>query len=102
MGYAATHDRTHSDTATLATWGFAVSLATLGTAILWKANIGINWGVWISCLVIAYFAVLRDRFGSVGTPSLAAGCWAVLLAFGTAITSDGFRIAILVLSTLVL
>src|SRR4051812_24162125 len=98
MGYAAANDRTHADTASLATWGFAVSLATLGSAILWKASVGINWGVWTSCLIIAYFAVLRDRFGSVGAPSVAAGCWAMLLAFGTAITTDGFRIGILVLA----
>jgi hypothetical protein len=102
MSHAATIDRSRSDASTLATWGFAVSLATLGTSILWKASLGINWGVWTTCVVIALFAVLRDRFGSVGAPSVAAGTWAVVLAFGTAITSDDFRIAILVLATVVL
>lgn len=95
-------DRSQSDTPALATWGFALALATLGTAILWKASIGINWGVWTACVVIALFAILRDRFGSAGAPSLAAGFWAVLLAFGTAVTSDGSRVAILVLATVIL
>ena len=102
MSAAVSIDRSPSDSSTLATWGFAASLATLGTAILWKATLGINWGVLIVCVVIAFFAVLRDRFGTVGAPSLAAGVWAVVLAFGTAITSDGFHIALLVMGTLVL
>jgi len=98
----ATLDRSPSDTTAIATWGFALALATLGTAILWKASIGINWGVWTACVVIALFAVLRERFGSAGAPSLAAGFWAVLLAFGIAVTTDGFRVAILVLATVIL
>lgn len=102
MTHAPAIDRAPSDASTLATWGFAVSLATLGTAILWNAGIGINWGVWVTCVVIAFFAVLRDRYGSVGAPSVAAGSWAVVLAFGTAITTDDFRIAVLVIATLVL
>jgi hypothetical protein len=102
MTHATVTDRSPSDTTSLATWGFAVSLATLGTGILWDAGVGINWGVWITCVVIALFAVLRDRYGSVGTPSMAAGAWAVVLAFGTAITTDHSRIGILILATLVL
>ena len=102
MTHAVAPARPQSDAATLATWGFAVALATLGTAILWNAGVGINWGVWTTCVVVAFFAVLRDRFGSVGAPSVAAGSWAVVLAFGTAITTDGARIGVLVLATLVL
>jgi hypothetical protein len=102
MSHAPVIDRSHSDAGALATWSVAVSLATLGTAILWNAGIGINWGVWVTCVVIAFFAVLRDRYGSVGAPSVAAGSWAVVLAFGTAITSDEHRIAILVIATIVL
>jgi two-component system sensor histidine kinase BaeS len=102
MAHPASIDHSRSDAATLATWAFAVSLATIGTAFLWKAGIGINWGVWITCVVIAFFAVLRDRFGSVGAPSVAAGSWAIALAFGTAVTTDGARIAILILATVVL
>jgi two-component system, OmpR family, sensor histidine kinase BaeS len=102
MTHAVATDQSRSDAATLAIWGFAVSLATLGTAILWNAGVGINWGVWITCVVVAFFAVLRDRYGSVGAPTMAAGAWAVVLAFGAAITTDGSRIAILILATLVL
>jgi hypothetical protein len=102
MTHTASTIPSRSDAASLATWGFAVSLATLGTAILWNAGIGINWGVWVTCLVIAFFAVLRDRHGFVGAPSLAAGLWAVVLAFGTAVTTDGARLAVLLTATLVL
>jgi len=102
MTHVATADRTHADTSSLAVWGFAVSLATLGTAILFNVSIGINWGVWTACVVIALFAVLRDRVGSVGAPTIAAGSWAVVLAFGAAVTSDEGRVALLIAATLVL
>lgn len=102
MAHPASFHQSRSDAATLATWAFAISLATIGTAILWKAGIGINWGVWITCVVIAFFAVLRDRHGSVGAPTMAAGAWAVVLAFGIAITTDDARIFVLVLSTAIM
>ena len=102
MSQSASPDRSHTDAASLATWAFAVCLATLGTAILWKTDLGINWGVWTACIVVALFAVLRDRHGYVGAPSAVAGAWAVVLAFGTAITTDGARAALLLLGTLVL
>ncbi len=102
MSAAVSIDRSPSDSSSLATWGFSLSLATLGTAILWSTRLGINWGVWTACVVTAFFAVLRDRFGAVGAPTLAAGLWAVVLAFGTAITTNGFHIALLVMCSLVL
>jgi two-component system sensor histidine kinase BaeS len=102
MTHAVAPDKSHSDASTLAVWGFGIALATLGTAILFKAHLGINLGVFIACVVIALFAVSRDRLGRVSAPTLAAGLWAVVLAFGTAITTDGGRTAILVLSTFVL
>ncbi|MDQ2768721.1 MAG: DUF4173 domain-containing protein [Gemmatimonadota bacterium] len=91
-------DQSHSDASTLAVWGFAVSLATLGTAILFKASPGINVGVWVACVVIAHVAVTRDRLGTVNAPTLAAGIWGVVLAFGIAVTTDGARIAVLALA----
>src|SRR3954447_22867666 len=102
MRHAAAISQSPSDAPALATWGFAVALATLGTAVLWQADVGINWGVWIACVVIACFAILRERHGTIGAPTLVAGCWAVVLAFGTAVTSDNFRIALLILATIVL
>ncbi|MDQ2932223.1 MAG: hypothetical protein M3Y05_15585, partial [Gemmatimonadota bacterium] len=69
-------DRALPDSPALATWGFAGALATLGTATLWHASIGINFSVWILCVVIALLTVMRDRFGVVSPPSLAASAWA--------------------------
>jgi len=93
-------DSSPAESSALAVWGFALALATLGTAILWKAPIGINWGVWIACDVVALSAVMRERFGAVGAPSFAACAWAVTLAFGTAVTTDERRIALLALATI--
>jgi two-component system, OmpR family, sensor histidine kinase BaeS len=102
MTNAAVVDTSPSESSVLTTWGFAVALATLGTAILWKASPGINWGVWIACVVAALFAVVRERYGSIGAPTLAAGLWTVVLAFGVAITTDGPRLALLLIATILL
>jgi two-component system, OmpR family, sensor histidine kinase BaeS len=91
-----------ADSVALAPWGFALSLATLATAILYDASVGINWGIWIICVAVPLFAMMRERFGSVGSPSFVACAWAVILAFGTAVTSDGFSIGLLVFGTIVL
>lgn len=91
-----------ADTLALAPWGFAISLATLGTAILFDARYGINWGIWVICVAVPMFAMMRERFGSVGRPSFVACAWAVILAFGTAVTTDGFSIGLLVFGTIVL
>ena len=88
--------------ATLAPWGFALALATLSTALLWRASVGINWGICILCIVAALFATIRERFGNVGIPTVVACAWAVVLAFGTAVTTDGPRIGLLVMATGVL
>ncbi len=100
MSHSALIDSALPDAPALATWGFAGALATLGTATLWHAGIGINFSVWILCVVIALLTVMRDRFGVVSPPSLAASAWAVILAFGTAITTDSFRIGLLLFASL--
>ena len=102
MTHAVAPDKSHSDASTLAVWGFAIALATLGTAVLFDARLGINLGVWMTCVVIALFAVSRDRMGTVSAPSIAAGVWAVVLAFGTAITTDEARMAVLLLGAFLL
>jgi two-component system sensor histidine kinase BaeS len=102
MSAAVSIDRSPTDASAVVTWAFAVSAATLGTAILWKASVGINVGVWTACVVVGLFAIIRERFGTVGAPTIAAGAWAAVLAFCTAITTDGFRTGILILAAMVL
>lgn len=94
--------RPRAERSALAPWGFAVALATLATSILWNAGIGINWGIWTLCTVVALFAMIRERFGTVGAPTFAACAWAVILSFGTAVTTDRLRIGLLLLATSVL
>src|SRR6476646_6198527 len=92
-------DRAHAENGTLAPWTFAIALATLAPSILWSAALGITCGLCTLCTVVALSAVLRERFGTVGAPSFAAGAWAIVLAFGTSITTDRARVGILVLAT---
>jgi hypothetical protein len=95
-------DRPRAESSALAPWGFATALATLATSILWSAGIGINWGIWTLCTVVALFAMIRERFGTVGAPTFAACAWGVVLSFGTAVTTDWFHIGLLMLATSVL
>lgn len=88
--------------APLTTWGAALALAALGTAILWKSSIGINWPLWIAGVVSALVLSARERFGTVGAPFVVATSWALVLALFAAITADEVRITMLILATLVL
>ena len=90
------------DGSSLTTWGCALALAALGTTLLWKSSVGLNWPIWITAVVAALLLGARERFGDAGTPAAAAGAWAIVLSFGAAITADDARITILVLTTIVL
>ena len=84
------------------TWGYALALAAFGTAIFWKSDVGINWGLWIAGVVVALVGCARERFGFAGAPAVAAGSWAIVLALGTAVTTAGPRAAFLILISAVL
>lgn len=93
---------THTQSSALASWGCALALAALGTAVLWKSSVGINWPLWTAGVVTALLLGARDRFGDAGAAARAAGAWAISLSLCTAITADDVRIAVLVLGTVLL
>src|SRR5690349_9910892 len=73
--------------ATKIAWICAVITAALGATILFSAEAGINWPIWVaaasgSLIIARYFAVRR-----VETPMLVLCAWATVLSIGFAITT---------------
>lgn len=68
-------------------WGLATTVALFGSSILWKAELGINWPIWLAAASVALIVVAHRRYGHAGTPTIVAAAWAVILASGTAITT---------------
>ena len=69
-------------------WICAVITAALGATILFSAEAGINWPIWVaaasgSLIIARYFAVRR-----VETPMLVLCAWATVLSIGFALTTS--------------
>ena len=77
-----------SSASTAAIWAGAISSALLGAWILFDAEPGINWGLWVASASLA--VVLARRFSAlpVEKPTLILLGWATLLAFAPAITAN--------------
>ncbi len=90
------------DGSPLTTWGCALALAALGTTLLWKSSVGINWPIWIIGIACALVLGARERFGAAGLPATIACAWAGVIALCTAITADQTRISMLMLAGVVL
>jgi hypothetical protein len=70
-------------------WGVAAALAALGTAVLFEATAGVNWGLWTIGAAGAV-AVWARRSGAHLSASLLAVLWlAGMLGVGAAVTADG-------------
>ena len=80
---------------TTAIWAGAIFAALLGAWILFDAEPGINWGLWVVSASLA--VVLARRFSAlpVEKPTLILFGWATLLAFAPAITANqGTRVLV--------
>lgn len=83
---------------TTAVWAGAISAALIGAWILFDAEPGINWGLWVASASLA--VVLARRFSGlpVEKPTLILLGWATLLAFAPAITANQFTRVLVFLS----
>ena len=86
-----------SPTATVA-WTTAILTSALGAAILFDAQPGINWPIWVAAasisLIVSRFATGRR----VETPLLVLLAWAVVLSIGFALTANDFLHFLILLS----
>src|SRR5689334_7529908 len=68
-------------------WICAIVTAAVGAAILFSADAGINWPIWVAAasgsLIISRYAAARR----VETPLLILCAWATVLSIGFAITT---------------
>src|SRR6476619_3758370 len=84
-------------------WVCAVITAALGAAIIYSAEPGINWPIWVAAasgsLIIARYAAV----GRVETPLLVLCSWATVLSIGFALTtSDPFPFFIVLADAMLL
>jgi hypothetical protein len=83
-------------------WALAMVLAIFGNSVLWNADPGVNWGLWVVSVVVVLTIVTRSRYGRVDTPMVVAGTWSIVLAFGLAMTTQQEITFLLIVATLVL
>lgn len=71
-----------------AIWAGAIVSALLGAWILFDAEPGINWGLWVASASLAVVLARRSSGLPLETPTLILLGWATLLAFAPAITAN--------------
>ncbi len=79
-------------------WSAAIVTSALGTAILFDAQPGINWPIWVAA---ASISLIVSRFASarrVETPLFVLLAWAIVLSAGFALTANDFLHFLIVLS----
>lgn len=89
----------HNDPASAATiWLSAIAAAVLGSAILFEALPGVNWGLWVA-FTCGTVLVVRNRSGlKIGPPLLILFGWAAVLAFALAVTDNGLIQFLIIIS----
>jgi hypothetical protein len=73
---------------TTAIWAGAIVAALLGAWILFDAEPGINWGLWVASASLAVILARRASGLTLENPTLILLGWATLLAFAPAITAN--------------
>ncbi|HJP84585.1 MAG TPA: DUF4173 domain-containing protein [Gemmatimonadaceae bacterium] len=68
-------------------WICASITAALGATILFSAQAGINWPIWIAAASASLIIARYSAIGRVETPLLVLCSWATLLSVGFALTS---------------
>jgi hypothetical protein len=85
------------------TWSAAILTSALGAAILFSAEPGINWPIWVA---VASLSLILSRVVSVGrveTPLIVLVSWATLLSLGLALTAnEGFHFLIILSDAMLL
>ena len=69
-------------------WICAVITAALGATILFSAEAGINWPIWVTTASISLIVARYSAARRVEVPMLVLCAWATILSFGFALTSS--------------
>jgi hypothetical protein len=80
-------------------WSAAALSAALGAAIVYDADPGINWGLWILSAALALVVVRKLSGLPLEKPQLILLAWATVLASSAAITHNEFKHVLAFLGT---
>ncbi len=83
---------------TVAVWSGALLSSLLGAAILFDAEPGINWPLWVASASAALILARKLSGLPVGKPILILLAWATLLACAAAITANEFILVLVFIS----
>ena len=86
------------DTPKTATWTFAILTSALGAAMLFDAEPGINWPIWVAAASLSVIIARLVSIGRVERPLAILLAWATLLSISFAIISNEFLHLLVVLS----
>jgi len=75
-------------TASAVTWTAALLTSALGAAILFGADPGINWPIWVAAASVSLIVSRLVAVGRVETPLLVLTAWATVLSVGFALTDN--------------
>ena len=73
--------------ATAVAWTAAILTSALGAAILFAAEAGINWPLWVAAASVSLILSRLVAVGRVETPLLVLVAWATVLSLGFALTN---------------
>jgi uncharacterized protein DUF4153 len=83
-------------------WTAAILTSALGAAILFSAEPGINWPIWVAAASISLVLSRLVAVGRVETPLLVLVVWATVLSLGFALTDKEPFYGLIVLSDAIL
>jgi hypothetical protein len=85
------------------TWTLAILTSALGTAILFSAEPGINWPIWVAAAGISLVVSRLIAVQRVELPLAILVTWAFVLSLGFALTdTEGFRLLIVLSDAMLL
>ena len=90
-------------TASALMWTAAILTSALGAAIIFDAEPGINWPIWVAAASISLILSRLAAVGRVEVPLLILTAWATLLSVGFALTgNEGFHFLIVLSDAMLL
>ena len=88
---ATTSRTTQRDNSVAIAWTAALLTSAVGAAILFSAEAGINWAIWVASASASVIVARIANRKRVETPLVVLLAWATLLSLGLAVTDDDIR-----------
>lgn len=83
-------------------WTAAIATSAIGAAVLFSAEAGINWPMWVAAAAVSVIVARYTTTGRVESPLLALLGWATVLSLGFAISDKDLRFFIVLSDAMLL